>query len=135
ANWQAPPLPRAGLKWLFPRPVHCWPRLVNRLVAGFVVGLLLTLTGWGGHRAWAQPERGDDPGVAITQFELAADAGRDIAAARELVLNEQWPQALALLAPLVSDGGTRLVEWDPQRQMGARAAANLLLSAFPRVQL
>ncbi|MFM8286038.1 MAG: PQQ-binding-like beta-propeller repeat protein, partial [Planctomycetaceae bacterium] len=54
---------------------------------------------------------------------------------RELVLNEQWPQALALLAPLVNDGGTRLVEWDPQRQMGARAAANLLLSAFPRAQL
>ncbi|MFM8220411.1 MAG: tetratricopeptide repeat protein, partial [Planctomycetaceae bacterium] len=99
------------------------------------MGLLLTLTGWGGHRAWAQPDRGDDPGIAITQFELAADAGRDIAAARELVLNEQWPQALALLAPLVNDGGTRLVEWDPQRQMGARAAANLLLSAFPRAQL
>ena len=100
-----------------------------------LAGLLLNLGGLPETRAWAQVDRVDDPGTAVTQFELAADAGRDIAAARELVLNGQWPQALALLAPLVGDGGARLVEWDPQRLMGARAAANLLLASFPRAEL
>jgi outer membrane protein assembly factor BamB len=98
-------------------------------------GLLLSWGAAGRTRVWGQADRVDDPGTAVTQFELAAEAGRDIAAARELVVNGQWPQALALLAPLAGDGGTRLVEWDPQRLLGARAAANLLLAAFPRAQL